>query len=109
MTVSSVPMDPLKSPINHDPMKSILLLLLLSGLAVHLLAQTTPPYGQYDLNFNVINIFTGANTDGNCPNYFKFHVLLPSGYSDLWDQESGLSKTPNSFNKVVTLDNGNHA
>lgn len=88
-------------------MKRILLLSFLSGLAVHLLGQT--PYGQYDLNFNVINIFTGANTDGNCPNYFKFHVLLPSGYSDLWDQESGLGKNPASFNKIVTLDNNGQA
>ena len=86
-------------------MKRILFLLLLSAPAVHVLGQTTAPYGQYDLIFNVINIFTDANTDGNCPNYFKFHVYLPTGLATLWDQETGLGKTPASFSKDIPLPN----
>src|ERR1700743_1667034 len=95
------PISRSKSRINHDPMKRILLLLLSGMSAVHLLGQT--PYGQYDIIFNVDNIYTSANTDGNCPNYFRIHLLLSSGYSDVWDVLSGIGSSPTSWSKKYTV------
>jgi hypothetical protein len=84
-------------------LKKILFLFLLSLPAIRLLAQTTAPYGQYDVIFNVNNIYTSANTDGNCPNYFQFFILEGSSWTNVWSVENGLSGSKTSWSDKYPL------
>src|ERR1700753_2285413 len=101
----SAPTSRLKSPINQNPMKRILFLLLICISAISALGQTPAPFGQYDVIFKVNNIYTTAHTDGNCPNYFRFFLEAPPstiGLQDVWDVLTGIGTSPTSWTGTYT-------